>query len=231
MPLESLLVCRDPQVIRVLRPALEKLAIEVEICRGANSGSEILSCEKFDAVIVDCDDLHGGLGVLETLRRTASNRNSVTFAILNGHTTTREAFQMGANFVLQKPVSAVSATRCFGAAIGLMSRERRRYFRHPVEIPVTLVFGEGQQLKATATNLSEGGMAVFFRGKLPKGGLSNAAFRLPGDGEIPLEPRAQIAWIDGSGRAGLRFIELPAKTRDQLDSWLTAQPEKPAKKS
>ena len=65
MPLESLLVSRDPQVIGVLRPALEKLAIEVEICRGANSGSEILSCEKFDAVIVDCDDLHGGLGVLE----------------------------------------------------------------------------------------------------------------------------------------------------------------------
>jgi PilZ domain len=164
------------------------------------------------------------------LRRTASNRNSVTFAILNGHTSTREAFQMGANFVLQKPVSAVSATRCFGAAIGLMSRERRRYFRHPVEIPTTLVFGEGQHLKATATNLSEGGMAVFFRGKLPKGGLSNVAFRLPG-GEIPLEPKAQIAWIDGSGRAGLRFIELPAKIRDQLDSWLTAQPEKPAKKS
>src|SRR5207249_6126150 len=52
MPLESLLVSRDPQVIRVLRPALEKLAIEVEICRGADSGSEILSCEKFDAVIV-----------------------------------------------------------------------------------------------------------------------------------------------------------------------------------
>jgi len=229
MPLESLLVSRDPQVIRVLRPALEKLAIEVEICRGADSGSEILSCEKFDAVIVDCDDLHGGLGVLETLRRTTSNRNSVTFAILNGHTTTLEAFQMGANFVLQKPVSAVSATRCFGAAIGLMLRERRRYFRHPVEIPVTLVFGEGQQLKATATNLSEGGMAVFFRGKLPKGGLSNVAFRLPG-GEIPLEPKAQIAWIDGSGRAGLRFTELPAKTREQLDSWLTAQPEKPAKK-
>src|SRR5207247_9660575 len=112
MPLESLLVSRDPQVIRVLRPALEKLAIEVEICRGADSGSEILSCEKFDAVIVDCDDLHGGLGVLETLRRTASNRNSITFAILNAHTTTREAFQMGANLVSHNPVSALSASRC-----------------------------------------------------------------------------------------------------------------------
>jgi DNA-binding response OmpR family regulator len=173
MPLESLLVSRDPQVIRVLRPALEKLAIEVEVCRGADSGSEILASEKFDAVIVDCDDLHGGLGVLETLRGTTSNRNSVTFAILNGHTTTREAFQMGANFVLQKPISPVNAARCFSAAIGLMSRERRRYFRQPVEMPVTLVFGEGQELKATATNLSEGvwqfsSAASFLRAASPR---------------------------------------------------------------
>src|SRR5205814_5120976 len=93
MPLESLLVSRDPQVIRVLRPALEKLAIEVEICRGADSGSEILSCEKFDAVIVDCDDLHGGLGVLETLRRTASNRNSLKSAFLMGTTLPRKLFR------------------------------------------------------------------------------------------------------------------------------------------
>jgi len=225
MPLESLLVSRDPQVIRVLRPALQKLAIEVEVCRGASSGGEILSSEKFDAVIVDCDDLHGGLGVLETLRRTTSNRTAVSFAILNGHTTTREAFQMGANFVLQKPISPVNAARCFGAAISLMTRERRRYFRHPVEMPVTLVFGEGKEIKATATNLSEGGMAVFFRGNLPKGGLSKTLFRLPG-GQMLLEPKAQITWIDGTGRAGITFVEMPKSTRAQLDSWLTEQAEK-----
>src|ERR1700758_5014061 len=102
MALESLLLSRDPEVIRVLRPTLEKLAIEVEVCRGARSGGEILSAEKFDAIIVDCDDLQGGLEVLEALRKGTSNKNSVTFAILNGSTTTQKAFQMGANFVLQK---------------------------------------------------------------------------------------------------------------------------------
>ena len=222
------MVSRDPEVIRVLRPALEKLAIEVEVCRGANSGSEILASEKFDAVIVDCDDLHGGLGVLEILRRTTSNRTAVTFAILNGHTTTREAFQMGANFVLQKPISPVNASRCFGAAISLMARERRRYFRHAVEMPATLVFGEGQEFRVKATNLSEGGMAVFFRAKLPKGSLSKVVFRLPG-GESPLQPKAHVAWVDDSGRLGLRFIDVPAKTQEQLDRWLTEQAEKSTK--
>src|SRR3984893_1027073 len=163
MPLESLLLSRDPEVIRVLQPALEKLSVEVEVCGGVSSGQEILRTEKFDAIIVDCDDLKGGLDVLASLRKTASNKNSVTFAILNGSTTTQQAFQMGANFVLQKPISAMSARRCFSAAVNFMIRERRRYFRHPVELPATLVCGSGQKVTVTVTNMSEGGMAIFFR--------------------------------------------------------------------
>ena len=57
MNLESLLVCRDAEVVRVLRPTLEKLSIEVEVSAAARSGAEILTSSKFDAVIVDCDDL------------------------------------------------------------------------------------------------------------------------------------------------------------------------------
>jgi DNA-binding response OmpR family regulator len=180
MQLESLLLSRDPEVIRVVQPALEKLSIDVEVCRGVNSGQEILRTERFDAIIIDCDDLKGALGVLEGLRKSVSNKNSATFAIVNGNTTTQQAFKMGANFVLQKPISALNAKRCFSAAVNFMMRERRRYFRHPVEMPATLSFGEGQKMKVTVTNLSEGGMAIFFRGPLPKGGVSTISFNLPG---------------------------------------------------
>ena len=230
MPLESLLLSRDPEVIRVLQPALEKLSIDVEVCRGVSSGQEILRTEKFDAIIVDCDDLKGALGVMGTLRKTASNKNSVTFAILNGTTSTQQAFQMGANFVLQKPISALNATRCFSAAINFMIRERRRYFRHPVEMSATLSFGQGQKLKVTLTNISEGGMAIFFRGTVPKGGVSTVSFKLPG-AATPLEPKVQIAWMDESGRAGLRFIDMPKESRQQLDLWLSEQAEKVDKSS
>lgn len=225
MPLESLLLSRDPEVIRILQPALEKLSIEVEVCNGVSSGQEILRTEKFDAVIVDCDDLKGALSVLGSLRKGVSNKNSVTFAILNGSTTTQEAFQMGANFVLQKPISAVNAKRCFSAAVNFMMRERRRYFRHPVEMPATLSFGEGKKMKVTLTNISEGGMAIFFRGTLPKGGVSTVSFKLPGTA-TPMEPKVQMAWMDDSGRAGLRFIDISKDSRAQLDSWLAEQCEK-----
>ncbi|PYV98658.1 MAG: hypothetical protein DMG89_10580 [Acidobacteria bacterium] len=221
MQLESLLLSRDPEVIRVLRPTLEKLSIDLEVCRGAKSGAEIISSEKFDAIIIDCDDLQGGLEVLSAMRKESSNKSSVAFAILNRQTTTHKAFELGANFVLQKPLSGLNAMRCFSAAINFMLRERRRYFRQPVEIPVTLVFGE-KEFKATATNLSEGGMAIYFRGKLPKGGISRVVFSMPG-AATPLQPRAHIAWLDGAGHAGLRFTEMPKDMHTQLDHWLTEE--------
>ena len=222
MTLDSLLLSRDQQVIAVLRPALEKLSIDVEVCRGARSGNEILESEKFDAVIIDCDDLQGGLDVLEKLRKSPSNKNSVTFALLNGKTTTRRAFELGAKFVLQKPISQLNAMRCFRAALGFMMTERRRYFRHPIEMSVVLVFGQGQELKATSTNLSDGGMAIRFRGKLPKGGISRVCFSIP-DSDICMEPKGEFAWVDEKGRAGVRFLELPRSSRQRLESWLTEQ--------
>src|SRR5579859_4816690 len=98
MTLDSLILSEDPELVRIIRPTLEKLSIEVEICHEARSGADILISDKFDAVIVDCDDLNGGLAVLQGLRNTPSNKSSVAFAILNGKkTTTQDAFDMGAN--------------------------------------------------------------------------------------------------------------------------------------
>src|SRR5215469_6918736 len=180
MTLESLLLSQDPELVRVVRPTLEKLSIAVEVCHDARAGSDILISSKFDAVIVDCDDLTGGLALLQGLRNTPSNKCSVAFAVLNGkRTTTQEAFGMGANFVLQKPISTLNASRCFRAALNFMLQERRRYFRQPVRMQVRLVLG-GKTLTATSTNISEGGMALLLREGLPKGATPQLQFALPG---------------------------------------------------
>jgi c-di-GMP-binding flagellar brake protein YcgR len=155
------------------------------------------------------------------LRNSPSNKNSVTFAILNGNTTTQAAFDMGAKFVLQKPISQLNATRCFSAALSFMLRERRRYFRHPVEIAVHLEFNL-EAFTATATNLSDGGMAIRFQGKLPNGGLSGISFCLP-ELNAAIEAKAALAWVDGAGRAGIRFAEIATSSRELLDGWLTDQ--------
>jgi len=227
MNLESLLVCRDTEVVRVLRPTLEKLCIDVEVSAAAKSGAEILSSAKFDAVIVDCDDLPDGLEVLKNLRQLSSNRTSVSFAILNGKTTTQQAFEMGANFVLQKPITTASTLRCFHTALSFMVREKRRYFRCRVEMPVVLQFGQGDEMMCIATNLSEGGMALQCDGALPKGSINKVSFGLPGT-KITMEPKGDIAWADGLGRAGLRFVDVPEVSRDQLEKWILRRMESDA---
>lgn len=219
MTLDSLLLSQDPDLVRVIRPTLEKLSIDVEICHEARAAADILTSEKFDAVIVDCDDLKGGLGVLQGLRRTPSNKNSVTFAILNGkRTTTQEAFGMGANFVLQKPISALNASRCFHAALNYMVKERRRYFRHPVKMLVRILLDE-KTISATSTNISESGMALMLREALPKGATPRLQFTLP-ESKLSLDIEAEVIWADVKGRAGLRFNNLPSSSQTDLETWL-----------
>jgi len=220
MTLESLLISRDAALLGVLRPTLEKMSVSVEVCSAIETGSDMLARRKFDAVVVDCDDLQGGVDLLKALRKTQSNASSVAFAVLNGGTTTQEAFQLGANFVLQKPLTPLNATRCLNAAISFMVRERRRYFRHPVDMPVRISVPEGPELSATATNLSEGGVALRLGGKLPKDVQTCLHFTLPGS-NTSLEIRGKVAWADTSGNAGIKFVDVPQSSQYQLEKWLT----------
>ena len=221
---------RDPEVVRILRPTLEKLSIEVEICQEAKKATEILIAEKFDAVIIDCDDLRGGIEVLQGLRATPSNKSSVTFAVLNGKkTTTQEAFGMGVNFVLQKPISSLNAARCFHAALSFMERERRRYYRQPVKMLVRVVVEE-KEIKGTSTNISEGGMAVMLHQALPKGATPRLYFTLPKTpGELAVD--SEVAWADIKGHVGLRFQNVPQSSQELLDKWLNDQKTLPGPKS
>lgn len=230
MNLDSLLISRDADLLGVLRPALEKISVDVQICAESKSGNDILAKEKFDAVIIDCDDLENGFNLLRTIRQTQSNAKSVAFAVVNGKTTTQEAFQSGANFVLQKPLTPLHASRCLNAALNFMVRERRRYFRHPVDMPLRISLANSQEMTAAATNVSEGGMAIRVLGQLPKDADGKFGFTLPGTG-TSLELKGRVAWSDGSGHAGIRFVEVPQSSQYQLEKWLTdrLQEEMPSK--
>ena len=219
MPLESLLVSRDTDVIQVLQQTMSKLSIDVEVCRGARSSTEILASEKFDAVIVDCDDLQDGVDVLKDLRKSPSNRSSVAFAILNGSTTAHQAFEFGATFVMQKPLTPLNAMRCLSAGLGLMVRERRRYFRYTVELEVIFLLDKGEEIKARTTNVSEGGMAIRTVASLGRGDVGKAVLVLP-ENRGRVESKAEMVWVDGHGRAGVRFLEMPKTSRQLLDQWL-----------
>jgi c-di-GMP-binding flagellar brake protein YcgR len=101
-----------------------------------------------------------------------------------------------------------------------MVRERRRYFRHPVDMPLRIILPHSPELTATATNVSEGGMAVRVLSKLPKDTQARFGFTLPA-ANISLELKGEVAWADGTGHVGIRFVEVPQSSQYQLDKWLT----------
>jgi len=80
-------------------------------------------------------------------------------------------------------------------------------------------------MMATTTNLSEGGMAVRCRGKLPGQIKVMLQFTLP-ESRSSLELKAEVAWIDDLGRAGIRFTDVPQSSQYQLEKWLTEHLEK-----
>jgi CheY-like chemotaxis protein len=224
MDLGSLLLSDDAAVIRIVRPTLEKLGIEVEVSQLARKATDLLINEKFDAVIIDGDDLDGGLEVLQGLRATPTNKNCIAIAILNGRKTTiQQAFAIGANFVLQKPVSGLNASRCFNAALNSMLRERRRYFRQPVKMAVTVTLGN-QEWTAASTNISEGGIALLLHKALPKNAMPRLQFTLPGS-HAAIQVSAAVAWADIKGFAGLRFHDLERGSQQLLEDWLNRQME------
>lgn len=222
MQLESLLLTRDDQVIKVLRRVLGDLGIEVEVCTGADRAQEQVAHRKFDAIIIDCDDVHGAPDVLQAIRKSPSNKTSTAFALINGVTSLRDAFAMGANLALEKPLSLDRARHSFRAAHGLMMIERRRYYRFPIEMPVTLRV-EHSEMAGTAQNLSEGGMALHFKSSVPVSKMIlTVHFTLPGF-HSPIEATCLIAWADGRGHVGLRFDKVPYTGREQMEKWFRQQ--------
>ena len=102
-----------------------------------------------------------------------------------------------------------------------MTRERRRYFRQPVKMMVQIMLEE-TEIKATSTNVSEGGIAVLLRQALPKNATPRLAFVLPGtDTAITVE--SEVAWVDAKSCVGFRFRNVPERSQQVLETWLDAQ--------
>jgi hypothetical protein len=219
MHLKSLLLCSDEKIVRVLRRTLSDLDISVEHCARAEDALRRLTRERVEAIIVDC----AGPGAAEVLRaaRTAPcNKRAVAVAILDPDIGLRSAFEIGAHFILYKPVSAERAKSSFRAARALMKKERRRNSRVAVRFPVDMASVDSDvRFKVHTTDVGEGGLAVSLPRRSKLRGRWQLSFSLPGS-ETKMEVAAEFAW-EGTGiQAGLRFQNPSAEFERQLREWL-----------
>jgi CheY-like chemotaxis protein len=219
MSLKALLLCSDAKIVRVLRRVLGDLEIEVDLCADGDSALRKLTRQRFEAIIVDCAD-DGANEVLRSSRSAPCNKQAVAVAIVEPVVGLKAVFDVGAHFVLYKPVSSERAKSSFRAARALMKSERRRNVRVAVQIPVVMRSpGLGGNMRVMTVDLSEGGMAVKIeRGKRPTGRWQTA-FTLPGR-QTALELPAEFAWEGSGDQAGVRFQQISPEATRRLREWL-----------
>jgi DNA-binding response OmpR family regulator len=221
MNLQSLVFCSDEKIVRVLRRVLSDLEIAVERCSDADSAIRKLTRQRFEAVIVDCTDEDLASQVLKSARSAPCNKHAVAVAIVDGATKLRSAFDLGAHFVLYKPISSERAKASFRAVRAMMKRERRRNTRVPIEIPVTLIIkdGAGQQ-RAVTSDVSEGGIAVQSSQRSKRLGPMSVQFTLPGTSHV-VKCMGEVAWENAGRQIGIRFVDMSPETRDRLKAWIS----------
>ena len=220
MDLKALLLCSDEKIVRVLRRTLGDLDVSVEHCTGPEAALRHLTRERFEAIIVDCAG-PGSAAVLRGARTAPCNKRAVAVAILDPEVGLRSAFELGAHFILYKPVSAERAKSSFRAARALMKKERRRNARLAVRIPVEMASQEsGARFKINTTDLGEGGLAVSLPRRSKAHGRWRLSFTLPGS-TTALEVEAEFAWEGNGAQVGLRFQNPSAAFTRELGEWIS----------
>jgi DNA-binding response OmpR family regulator len=226
MKFQALLLIDDDAAVEVLSQALAEFQIEAESPTNFEAIARLLDEKHFDQVVVDFDERETASRILQAVRHSSSSKNAVAVGLLSGQANVGAAFGTGANFVLYKPVSAAQANATFRAATALLRRERRRTFRVPVQLPVTLSWEDVPQAEGIVLDLSEDGMDVLSAQALQELQTVDFCFTLPDSTEI--EARGQVAWANPNGQSGVRFTKISEEKCDLLCAWLNANaPEAP----
>ena len=214
----ALLASADPVTIQQFSHALQELSILPNVCRDVSTAIDLLNCRKFEAVIVDLrlGELSGL--ILDEVRLSPSNRTAVTFAISSGDAECT-AFRKRSEFVFERPLSAKSIRGTLKPAFGLILRERRRYFRCPLSISVSIRRRTMPLVRCDTVNISEGGMAVRTFVPLSAGEDVQVQFNLP-DHKGPFLAESKICWLK-TGRLGVRFVSFSQGHKSELQGWLS----------
>jgi len=213
--LEFLLVSSEYPTLKAVTAGLQKCGASLDCLTSADSARDYISRRRLDGVILDLE-VASALDLIATIRQGTSNRYAVVFACAGDRLQSADALRAGANVVLHKPLTTENIVSNISAAQELMKRERRRYFRHEVTVPVVLT-GSGKEQRAMMTNISEGGMAVHSTKTMKCPSLVDFSFQLPLG--PALAGKGRIAWVNSEGGIGIEFQFLRGKGKNELITW------------
>jgi CheY-like chemotaxis protein len=219
MGLQCLVVTCDPGLIGHTKTILSEHQASLDLRQDSSSAIEITARRHWDGVVIDCDDVPGGTQAIAEVRNSRSNRQTLIFSVINGLTGVDAALDLGANFVLSKPVQESRWRSILDVALPKMEREHRRYFRYDTDVPVRLWDHDGHTYRAKMKNVSEGGLAIKPLDPLRSEGIINLEFEVPAVVPQTFHAKADLAWSD-SFVSGLQFLCVDKESEKLLRAWL-----------
>src|SRR5580704_6848113 len=178
MYLKSLLLSSDEKTIRVLRRVLSDLEIDIEYCSVADDALRRITRQRFEAIIVDGSNPQEAGNILKAAKAAPVNNRALAIVLVESPVGLKGGFEMGAHFVLHKPLAVERAKSSFRAVRALMKRERRLQLRIAVQIPVECQ--GANHYKARTLDLCEGGMALQFSRRVTNENTLRFSLELPG---------------------------------------------------
>jgi DNA-binding response OmpR family regulator len=219
LPLKLLLVEDDLAHLQLMTEILASLEAEVHPVSDSLKAAAMVDQQRFDGIFLDLEmpGLHG-FELARRIRASSWNK-STPIIIVSGRDerdTMREAFRIGANFYLQKPIDRRRVSVLFRAARGGMLENRRRHTRAPIQAAAEFTVGS-RKMHGVTWNISPGGMQVE-AGDLRAHDIVQVSFRMPASG-VALEATGTVVWA-GENRQGIRFSNLSVPTEEAIRKFI-----------
>jgi TonB family protein len=122
MGYQALLFCPDEKTARTVTQVLSELDFTVIPSTEPFAAVKKLMNERFDAVVVDCDNEQNATLLFKSARNAPNNQSSLAVAVVEGQAGVAKAFRIGANLVLTKPINVEQAKGTLRVARGLLRK-------------------------------------------------------------------------------------------------------------
>jgi len=122
MSYQALLFCLDEKLARVVTQVFSELDFHVEAVNEPFAAVKKLMAQRYDAVVVDCENEPNATLLFKSARNSNSNQSSLALALVEGQTGVAKAYRIGANLVLTKPINVEQAKGTMRVARGLLRK-------------------------------------------------------------------------------------------------------------
>ena len=122
MGYQAVLFCPDEKLARIISQVFSEVDFVVDLATEPFSAVKKLMSQRYDAIVVDCDNEQNSSLLFKSARNSSFNQSSLAIALVEGQAGVAKAYRIGANLVLTKPINIEQAKGTLRVARGLLRK-------------------------------------------------------------------------------------------------------------